>query len=157
MKYKDKCEYCKEAVTDETAIKCKTCGERFDNIGKLLKIVPIVISLASVLITIASLVLAFNEFNERKKATQQAIEAEKAHIAVSRKLDIAEQANWEFARKLPELSKKEIKDDIIRDLRLPLVSPSETLKQLEQKAKESPENSRIQKNLYIFRTLKEPD
>ncbi|HUU16351.1 MAG TPA: hypothetical protein VMW72_04310 [Sedimentisphaerales bacterium] len=115
--------------------------------GKALKLTPLMLNVLPLALAIVSAIYGMTERKERQVA-------EKAHREVSRRLDGAEQANWEFARKLPETSKKEIRNDIIRDLRLPPGSPDETLKQLEQKAKAAPENSRIQKNLYLFRALK---
>ena len=89
-------------------------------------------------------------YNERldKKA------AEKAKVTALYKLDGAEQANQELAQKVPKAPAEEIREKIIRDFRLRPSSPDETLRQLEQKAKAEPDNSQLQKNLYMFRALK---
>jgi hypothetical protein len=143
-----KCKFCREPLEDG-AKKCKTCGEPFDVVGKLLKFTP----LASILIAVIPFAIAFIEIIEKQKATRRAEVAEKAHIAVSRELNskerAADMALSEIARKLPNESRNEI----IKDLRLP---SRVTLKQLEQEAKTTPENSDVHKNLYLFRALKKP-
>jgi hypothetical protein len=143
-----KCKFCREPLEDG-AKKCKTCGEPFDVVGKLLKFTP----LASILIAVIPFAIAFIEIIEKQKATRRAEVAEKAHIAVSRELNAKERAAdmalSEIARKLPNESRNEI----IKDLRLP---SRVTLKQLEQEAKTTPENSDVHKNLYLFRALKKP-
>jgi hypothetical protein len=143
-----KCKFCCEDVEDG-ARKCKTCGEPFYVVGKVLKFTP----LASIFITVFPFAFAFIEIIEKQKATRRADLAVNAHIAVSRELNAkekaADRALSEIARKLPDASRSEI----LKDLRLP---SRVTLKQLEQEAKTTPENSAVQKNLYLFRALKKP-
>jgi hypothetical protein len=140
------CEYCREPI-EEKAKKCKTCGEPFYWIGKILKIVP----LLSVVVSIGLLFIAYNENKEKQKATHRADVAEKAHVEVSRELNAkeiaADQALREIAQKLPATSK----DVMIKDLRLP---ERTTLRQLEDKAKSTPANADLQRKVFLFRALK---
>jgi len=142
------CEFCCEDI-EEKAKRCKTCGEPLYFVGKVLKFTP----LLSILIAVVPFAIAFIEIIEKQKATRRAEVAENAHIAVSRELNAkeraADRALSEIARKLPDASRNEI----IKDLRLP---SRVTLKQLEQEAKTTPENSEVHKNLYLFRALKKP-
>lgn len=147
---KKECKYCKELIAKK-AKKCKICHEPcYFFWGKALKLTPLMFNVLPLVLAIVSTIFGMTVRKQRQVA-------EKAHTEVSRRLDGAEQANWEFARKLPKTSTEGIRNDIIRELRLPAGSPDETLKQLEQKAKAAPENSRIQKSLYMFRALKKPD
>ena len=144
----EKCKFCC-ATLEDGARKCKTCGEPFYFIGKVLKFTP----LLSILIAVVPFAIAFIEIIEKQKATRRAEVAEIARINISRELNAKERAAdmaiSEIASKLPDASRNEI----MRDLRLPSRT---TLKQLEQEAKTTPENSEVHKNLYLFRALKKP-
>ena len=146
---KKECEYCKESIA-KTAKKCKVCGEPCYLWGKALKFTPLMFNVLPLVFAIVSGIYAMTERRERQVV-------EKARVEISRELDMSKQVTREIAQKLPAGPTEEIRNGIIRDLRLPRGSPNETLKQLEQKAKAEPENSRIQKNLYMFRALKNPD
>ena len=144
------CEYCKESITKK-AKKCKVCGEPcYFFWGKAWKFTPLMLNGLPLVFAIVTGLLAMTERRERQVV-------ERVNVEISRKLDGAEQANWELARKLPEASAKEIRNGIIRDFRLLPGSRDETLRQLEKKAKATPENAQVQKNLYMFRALKSPD
>ena len=174
---KKECEYCKESIA-KTARKCKVCGEPCYFRGKALKFTPLMLNVLPLAFAIVSGIYAMTERRERQvvekahmevsgeldisnkerlRATQRAVVAEKARVAISRELDMSKQVTREIAQKLPAAPTEEIRNGIIRDLRLPRGSADETLKQLEQKAKAEPENLRLQKNLYMFRALKNPD
>lgn len=144
-----KCTFCCEPLEDG-AKKCNKCGEPFYFLGKVLKLSP----LLSIIIAVVPFAIAFIEIIEKQKATRRAEVAEIAHIAVSRELNAKERAAdlaiRDLARKLPESSR----DDIVKDLRLP---PRTTLEQLEDQAKKSPENSDLQRKLFLYRELKRPD
>jgi len=143
------CKYCREPI-EENAKKCKTCGEPFYLIGKILKFTP----LFSIIIAVGSLAIAFTEIKEKQKATRRADVAEKAHVEVSRELNTkeiaADQALREIAQKLPATSK----DVMINDLRLPARA---TLRQLEDRAKSTPTDADLQRKVFLFRALKEPE
>jgi hypothetical protein len=150
------CKYCRETIEDG-AKKCKTCGEPFYLIGKVLKFVP----LLSVVVSVGLLFIAFSENREKQKATQRADVAvrradvaERAKVEVTRELEAkeiaAEQALREIAQKLPATSK----DVMIKDLQLPSRA---TLGQLEEKAKADPANADLQRKVFLFRALKEPE
>lgn len=144
-----KCKYCRETIEDG-AKKCKTCGEPFYLVGKILKFVP----LLSVLVSVGLLFIAFNENKEKQRATRRADVAEKAHVEVTRELNAkeiaADQALREIAQRLPATSK----DVMIKDLQLPARA---TLKELEDKAKSAPANADLQRKVFLFRALKEPE
>ena len=150
------CEFCKELI-NENAKKCKVCGEWCQWYMRVLKATPLILTILPWIVTGISGIYAYTQRNERQKETLRAERLEKANIAVSQELSTAKQATLEIARKLPESSKEEITNNIIKDLRLPSGPPNETLRQLEQKAKSAPDNSQIQKDLYIFRALKDTD
>jgi phage protein D len=150
------CKYCRETIEDG-AKKCKTCGEPFYFIGKVLKFVP----LLSVLVSVGLLFIALNENKEKQKATQRADVAarradvaEKAHVEVTRELnakeEAADQALREIAQKLPASSK----DVMLKNLQLPARA---TLGELEEKAKSAPANADLQRKVFLFRALKEPE
>ena len=143
-----KCEFCCDDINEE-AKRCKTCGEPIYFVGKVLKFTP----LFSFLIAVVPCAIALMENIDKHKAMRRAEIAENDRINISRELNAKERASdmaiSEIASRLPEASKNEI----IRDLRLPART---TIKQLEQEAKTSPENSEVQKNLYLFRALKKP-
>lgn len=143
------CKYCCEPI-EEKAKKCKTCGEPFYFVGKILKFVP----LLSVFVSIGLLFITFNENKEKQKATRRADVAEKAHVEVSRELNAkeiaADQALREIAQRLPSTSK----DVMIKDLQLPALA---TLKEMEDKAKLAPANADLQRKVFLFRALKGPE
>ena len=90
----------------------------------------------------------------REKATIRAETAQsETRLAVSQlyvKERAADRAIGDLARKLPESSK----EDIVKNLRLP---PSTTIEQLEQRAEREPGNSDLQRKLFLYRALKQPD
>ncbi len=143
------CKYCREPL-DEAAKKCKTCGEPFYLTGKILKFTP----LFSIIIVVGSLAIAFTEIKEKQKAVRRADVSEKAHIEVSRELNAkeiaADRALREIAQKLPATSK----DVMIKDLRLPARA---TLRELEDRAKSAPADADLQRKVFLFRALKEPE
>lgn len=132
------CKFCHEKIEVE-AKKCKVCGEPYYLIGKVLKLAP----LLSIVITLLSLGLAYFGVSATKRAS-----------ALTREMHIkdkaAELAIREIAGKLPP----DTKDKIIKELRIPTRT---TLGQLEREAKTSPENSELQRKVYLFRALKKPD
>jgi hypothetical protein len=131
------CKFCHEKIEEE-AKKCKVCGEPFYLTGKVLKFAP----LMSIVITLLSLGLAYFGVSATKRAS-----------ALTREMHIkdraAELAIREIAGKLPV----DAKNNIIKELRLP---PRTTLGQLERDAKTEPENSELQRKMYLFRALKKP-
>ena len=143
------CKFCHEALA-KGAKKCKTCGEPFYFAGKVLKWVP----LLSIVITLLSLVFAYREMRGREKATVRAETAQsETRLEVSQlyvKERSADRAIGDLARKLPESSK----EDIVKDLRLP---PSTTIEQLEQRAEREPGNSDLQRKLFLYRALRHPE
>ena len=143
------CKFCHEALA-KGAKKCKTCGEPFYFAGKVLKWVPLV----SIVVALCPFVIAFFEIYARQKAVDRAQIAEESRLAVTRELHSKERAAddviREIARKLPEASK----NDIIKDLRLP---PRVTLEQLEKEAKRAPENSQLQRKVFLYRALRHPE
>lgn len=140
------CKYCRESL-DETAKKCKTCGEPFYLTGKLLKFTP----LFSIVITLFSLSLAYREMKGREKATVQAEVAQsEARSAVSElhtKEIAANQAISEIAAKLPD----RIKSEVIENLRLPT---GVTIEQIERNARLEPMDPDAQKKAFLYRALK---
>lgn len=146
---KQQCKFCREAL-EEGAQKCKICGEPFYFLGKVLKWAP----LLSIVITLLSLSFAYREMKGREKATVRAEMAQsETRLAVSQlyvKERAADRAIGDLARKLPESSK----EDIVKDLRLP---SSTTIEQLEQRAEREPENSDLQRKLFLYRALKRTD
>jgi len=132
------CKFCHEKIEVE-AKKCKVCGEPYYLIGKVLKLAP----LLSIFITLLSLGLAYFGVSATKRAS-----------ALTREMHIkdkaAELAIREIAGKLPP----DTKDKIITEHRLKNYN---TLGQLEREAKKSPENSELQRKVYLFRALKKPD
>lgn len=131
------CKFCQEKIEVE-AKKCKVCGEPYYLIGKVLKLAP----LLSIVITLLSLGLAYFGVSATKRAS-----------ALTREMHIkdkaAELAIREIAGKLPD----DAKNNIMKDLRLP---PRTTLGQLERDAKTAPEDSELQRKVYLFRALKKP-
>lgn len=101
-----------------------------------------------------SLGIAFSEIMEKQKAARRADVAEKAHIEVSRELSAkeraADQALREIAQKLPPTSK----EVMIKDLRLPA---RVTLGELEEKAQSTPADADLQRKVFLYRALKEPE
>ena len=146
---KKPCKFCCEAL-EKGAKKCKICGEPFYFLGKVLKWVP----LLSIVITLLSLGFACHEMIGKEKATIRAETAQsETRLAVSQlyvKERAADRAIGDLARKLPESSK----EDIVKGLRLP---PGTTIEQLEQRAEREPGNSDLQKKLFLYRALKRPD
>ena len=146
---KQVCKFCREVLA-EGAKKCKTCGEPFYPAGKALKWAP----LLSIFITLLSLSFAHREMRGREKATVRAEAAQsEARIAVSQlhvKERAADRALGDLVRKLPE----SYREDMIKDLRLP---PRTTLEQLEKQAETAPENSELQRKVFLYRALKQPD
>ena len=146
---KQPCKFCCEAL-EEGAKKCNICGEPFYFLGKVLKWAP----LLSIVITILSLGFAYREMRGREKATIRAETAQsETRLAVSQlyvKERAADRAIGDLARKLPESSK----ENIVKNLRLP---PSTTIEQLEQRAEREPGNSDLQRKLFLYRALKQPD
>ncbi|MHC4692891.1 MAG: hypothetical protein ACYS67_09120 [Planctomycetota bacterium] len=132
------CKFCHEKI-EVKAKKCKVCGEPYYLIGKVLKLAP----LLSIVITLLSLGLAYFGVSATKRA-----------FAVTREMHIkdkaAELAIREIAGKLPP----DAKNKIIKEHRL---QNSTTLGQLEREAKKSPENSELQRRVYLFRALNKPD
>ncbi len=153
------CRYCGESLADG-ARKCRTCGEPFYLVGILLKLTP----LASAFVAVASLGIAISEIQARQKAVVRADRAtvkaeteQEARVAVSHQLRImelkeqgAKQALRETVRQLSDSSKNQI----MRELNLPDRSD---LRQLESRAVQEPENLELQKQVYLFRALKQPD
>jgi hydroxylamine reductase (hybrid-cluster protein) len=146
-----KCQFCCE-VLEEGAKKCKVCGEPFYFMGKVLKWIPCA-SLISIVATIISLCFAYNEAVGKEKATIRAENAQKARLAVTKELNTKEKAAdlalREVSRRLPVKTR----EDIIKGLQLP---SKVTLENLENEAKSNPENSDIQRKLYLYRVLKRP-
>ena len=146
-----KCKFCRE-VLKEGAKKCKVCGEPFYFMGKVLKWIPCA-SLISIVATIISLCFAYNEAVGKEKANIRAENAQKERLAVTKELNTKEKAAdlalREVSRKLPVRTR----EDIINDLRLP---STVTLEQLEDEARKKPENSDLQRKLYLYRVLKKP-
>ena len=143
------CKYCREPL-EEGAIKCKTCGEPLYIVGKVLKFTP----LFSTLIAVGSLAIACTEIKEKHKATQRADAATKAHITVSQELTAKESAAdlalSEIAQQLPVASKRVM----INNLQVPSRT---TLKQLEEEAKAAPSDTNLQRKVFLYRALKEPE
>jgi hypothetical protein len=133
------CQFCSEPV-EETARKCKTCGEPFYFFGKVLKVTPVL----SILVTAGSLGIAFVEIEGRQTA-------EKARQVITSELKTkdraASRALNELAQKLPEQEKKAI----VKNLRL---EPDMTLERLQQHVDKEPENADLQKRLYIYQAVK---
>lgn len=131
------CKFCREKI-EEGAKKCKECNEPFYFMGKVLKWSPVL----SIIVTLLSLGLAYFGVNATKRAS-----------AVTRQLYAkergAEQALREMAQKVPVRDK----DNIITGLQRSGI----TLKKLQQDIKKSPEDSDLQRKLFLFRALKKPD
>ena len=144
-----KCKFCGESLKEDVK-KCTTCGELCGLRGWLLRYVP----LTSVIVALGLLYIAYLEIQATGHATVRAEAAQsEARLAVSQlyvKEKAADRAIGDLARKLPESSK----EDIVKDLRLP---PSTTIEQLEQRAEREPGNSDLQKKLFLYRALKQPD
>jgi hypothetical protein len=147
-----KCKFCGGSLK-ENVKKCTTCGELCGLRGWVLRYVPLT-SVTSVIVALGSLYIAYREIQATGQATVRAEAAQsEARLAVSQlhvKEKAADRAIRDLARKLPESSR----DDILKDLRLP---PRTTLEQLEEQAKRAPENSDLQRRLFLFRELKRPD
>ena len=139
------CKFCQEAIA-EKAKKCKTCGEPFYLIGKLLKFIPL-LSIVSIVTTIISLCFAYHEMQGKERANLQ---KEKAQSQLFIKEKAADQAIREISSRIPDTSRNEI----IKGLRLPT---DVTLEQLEKNAEASPESADLQKKVFLYRWLKKPD
>ena len=144
-----KCKFCGGSLKEDVK-KCTTCGELCGLRGWLLRYVP----LTSVIVALGLLYIAYLEIQATGHATVRAKAAQsEARMAVSQlhvKERAADRAIRDLARKLPESSR----EDIVKDLRLP---PRTTLEQLEEQAKRAPENSDLQRKLFLYRELKRPD
>lgn len=146
------CKFCREAL-EEGSKKCKTCGEPFYLIGKLLKFVPL-LSIVSIVTTIISLSFAYHEMRGKERANLQKEKAQsEARMAVSQ-LNTKERAADMVIREISEKLSDTSKNEIIKDLRLPT---NVTLDQLEQKAETSPENTNLQRQVFLYRWLKRPE
>ena len=142
------CKIC-GGVLKEKVKKCTTCSEFRGIRGWLLRYLPI----ASIIIGAGSFVIAIYEIDAREMAVVREKIAEKDRLVITRELHAkdraAERAMHEITKALPEKTKT----NIITGLRL---QPRISVGQLEKEAKASPEDSELQRKLYLFRALERP-